>query len=123
MDGFYAHGAYRDPDHRLKGARDTDEHKRALAAHTQGVLDYNLLGVPMPQVYPALLHLWMRTCGHMMGLVNYVYRAQIDDPSVLHQLLHELRIRVKILSKGTTEIVTANGSQVGPGAVQIDSLP
>ena len=63
------------------------------------MLDYGLLCREMRYVCPALLHLWMRTAGHIMGLVNFVYRARTDDPDVLHTLISELRIRVKFIIK------------------------
>ena len=40
-----------------------EDNRRALAGDTQGLSDYSLLGVPMRQVWPGLLHIWMRTAG------------------------------------------------------------
>jgi len=111
MDGFYAHGAFRDPDHRFYGLVDNDANRHRLVSVTQGVIDYNLLGVDMRQVWPALLHMRMRTVGHIMGLVNFVYRGRTADPKELHELMRLSRIRVKFLTVGNMEIVPANGSQ------------
>ena len=63
LDGYYAHGAFRVPMHPFYRLTNNEDNRRALVGVTQGLFDYSLLGVPMRQVWPGLLHIWMRTAG------------------------------------------------------------